>query len=328
MMPMPPTSRRDARDRAQEDGEHAGDLPEDRHEVALVDHREVVFVLELDVVTVAQQICDLDPLARVHALFADHLGVDHRHQRLAAAVAEAREQPLVSRGHRHQHHLILVAATCRRRPSLQHADHVERDVVDLDRRVDGIRALFEETLGHAAAQDGHARAAGHILLGDEAAHRPPGSCARFDIGRDAGDLHAHRVLAIADAGRGPSLRAPPDHVGHIQRIGDGLERRAQGQLAKLRMPGDAASRCPSSCPARRRAGWCRRSGADRVTSFCTPWPTDSRVITAPTPMMMPNIVSAERSLFTARARRRNAGICSTRFMSSLLAIPRYADALP
>ena len=65
-----------------------------------------------------------------------------------------------------------------------------------------------------------------------------------------------------------------------------------------------------------------------VIRFCTPWPTDSSVITAPTPMMMPSIVSAERSLFTesARSARRSCSVRSIALSQSHAAL-RHADAV-
>ena len=40
-----------------------------------------------------------------------------------------------------------------------------------------------------------------------------------------------------------------------------------------------------------------------VTLACTPCPMDIRAITAPTPMIIPSMVSPARSLFAPRARR-------------------------
>jgi len=79
MIPMPPTNS-EMRRWPQEDGQDAGNLAEDRHQITLVDHREVVLILKRDAVPVAQQVADLIGRVR-HAVFAHHLGVRHRHQR-------------------------------------------------------------------------------------------------------------------------------------------------------------------------------------------------------------------------------------------------------
>src|SRR5712692_469921 len=50
------------------------------------------------------------------------------------------------------------------------------------------------------------------------------------------------------------------------------------------------------------------------TRYSAPWPMLTVAITAPTPMMMPSMVSAERSLFRASARRANRSV----FQKSIL----------
>jgi len=134
----------------------------------LVDDREIVLILEADAVTLAQQLADF-LCCGLHAILAHHLHIHHRQHGLALPVVEAREQPLMRGRKRHQDRLILVPARPARAPLLlQHADDLERDVVDLDGRADRIGAGFiEETLCDPAAEDGHARLRAHIGRVDE-----------------------------------------------------------------------------------------------------------------------------------------------------------------
>ena len=55
---------------------------------------------------------------------------------------------------------------------------------------------------------------------------------------------------------------------------------------------------------------------------CAPWPTLTMAITAPTPMMMPSMVSMERSLLRARARMAMRMIASKSIVP--LSAPGYA----
>jgi hypothetical protein len=66
-----------------------------------------------------------------------------------------------------------------------------------------------------------------------------------------------------------------------------------------------------------------------VIEDCAPVPTDSSATTDPTPMIMPNIVNAERSLFAIKARKALRKFCeklSLMVSPFLLLIPRYSFA--
>ena len=138
----------------------------------------------------------------------------------AAHVTDTQELSL-RRPQRHDHHVVEVAGPRGRPLLLEHAHHLERDVLDPDRLADRI-LVAEEFLGHGPADQGYLPVHEHVVVG-EVGPRLDAPVHDVEVVRGgAGEGRMPVLVAVDHLGRAPDMGRDPDHSRHLREDGPGV----------------------------------------------------------------------------------------------------------